>query len=250
MAIVKNAGYVEDLADNATQGQIDAVKREASAIKVSAQETNAYVEGEVAKEQGAANEAKYNEAGAQQARATPEGEVASELIGQVAPSVGIAANLIEGLGAVKSNPSKGADIAKAKGKMGAAIVGEGAKSFEDSFSSMKKESSITTAKGRSLFEKNGALSASIKSLRKETTGIQENGSATAKLKVGEIKTALDLTKGLANEAKLNRAIALEKTAAPAGPGGMGSGAPGLRHDSLAHGPKRPTHMDEESEQYV
>ena len=243
MAIIKNAGYVEDLADDATQAQIDEVKRKASAIRVSAKETIAYEETEVMKEQGAAKEAKYKEAGVEEseklAEGSAEGRVATEMA--LPPAAGIVANLVESTSEARLNPSKGADIAKAKDKMGAAIVGQGAKSFEDQTKQMKlapvaggvrKASGIKTSPIED--SKDGLLARVGLTGDFKTKGVNKIPGQTAQLSTGEVKKSLDIAKAPANEAKLNRAIALEKTAAPAGPGGVGSSAPAMNHDKFGH----------------
>ncbi len=249
---IKNDGYIESLPDDASIGLIEDVKRKASAIKETAKVTAAVEEVEVTKEQSAATDAGFKKAGAEQeakfAEGNPEGNVVTEGVLNSSPAANIATNLGEQLLADKTNPSKSSnvDVKEAKAR--------GAVSMEDLTKRIAK-APIQTPLGRSLSEKSGALKASMKSLATDTKGVQSStvDAATTMTNAAGIKHSLDFGQSLANEAKLNRAIALERGQGPAGPGGMGGGprggprgGPSLENNRLENGPRGPNFEDEET----
>ena len=223
---MKNDGYIEALPDDASIGLIDDVKRKASAIQESAKVTAAVEQVEVTKQKGAEQEAKLKE--------TPEGEVAEE-VALSSPGASIAVNLGEKLLEDSENPSNSGakDVQEA--------VARGARSMEDSFTDIKK-APIQAPFNQPLGEKASILAKSMKSFSSgDTKGVQSSSSAvTSTLKTSQ---TLDFGKSLANEAKLNRAVALERQQAPS-PHGMG--APGLNNNSYAQGPKGPNFNDDEA----
>ncbi len=240
----KNSGYIEELPDDASIGLIEDVKRKASAIQESAKVTSAVEQVEVSKQQSEITDGARKEAGAKQeakfAEGTVEGKVASEILTS-SPGIQIASVGLQALQEGSTNPSKGKDVAKA--------VKGGARSMEDGFSDMKK-APIKTPVGRSMTEKMATSETSMGSLVQETTGVQADESVVASTThVGQIKQVLDFGISLANEQALQRAIAL-KAKGPAGPGGMGSNAPGMNHDRMGQGPKPPTHLNEDEEALV
>lgn len=250
----KNSGHIEDLPDDACRAVIDDVKRKASAIQECAKVTAAVEHKEVEKQQGAATDAKFKEAGAEEeaklAEGNPEGKIVEETV-LSSPAANIAVNLGEQLLAGKSNPSKSSNPSVKE------AVGRGAQSMEDLTAKMK-HAPIQTPLGRGLFEKSGTLKESMKSLSSgDTTGVKSStvDAASSITSVAEVKHSLDFGQSLANEAKLQRAMQLERQhQGPSGPGGMGGGsAPRmasrgmtLENNSMKNGPSGPNFNEEEA----
>lgn len=249
---------IESPKSDATQGELDAIKYKALAAEVDVIQKTEAVKQEAQVAQAGAVESSRKQAGKEQeaklAQGTPEGEFASEAATNATPWVQVAATGLQTLSESANNPAQASDVAKA------GIKGT---SFEDGFKAMKTANpfSIQTKGGISLFDKAAISKASMKSLVNETTGVKDNGAATAQLqKAGQMQYLVQnqYTHRIANEKVLGQVNAIERNGPVAyakGPsvGGMGSGggqqqinavkAPELALNNMA--PKPPSFKDED-----
>lgn len=228
MAIIKNTGHIPDLPDNATDALIEEVQRTASAVQKDVIETQAYEEKEISEQKAQNQNAKQAKAGAEHndklAEADPSQVIAAELATPASLSVG--ATVLEGFTDRKTDTANKSDIVGAKAKGDVSQHAESMQGIDKRIAKAPIQPKIETSSGRSLIEKTGT--GSLKELTK-SKGVADNGAATNKIQVSEVKKTISVSKSLANESKLARANALDREGqAPTGPGGMGQ-----NHQQLA-----------------
>ena len=241
-----DTSYVETPKDDASFGELEAIRSAAAASVGTATEVAGEAVVQEAKAAGAAEEGRRAEAGEAEAarsegavQASAESRVAQEAVtNALAPGLQVALAGVEALNEERSNPKASVDTASIE-KLTGGMVGRQATSFEDGFKKIKSNPNgnlqdsarriETGDTGRGLFEK---AETSASSLRSQGSCVASWKQMQESSQVMQQTRDMALGNRMANEAVYARAVSLQAQQAPQHQQQMA-----LNHGGLGQGPK-------------